>query len=174
RGRTPLETGLLLIPQGLGAALAMPVAGSLTDRIGARPVVAAGVGLATAGTAAYTQITAVTPYWYLAGALLLIGAGLGATITPSMAAAFQAIERAAIPSTASAINTVQRLAGALGTALLAVTLQRAMAAALPGFHGGLGQARELAAPRARARPGPAHALGAPVGGPPRPTARARS
>jgi EmrB/QacA subfamily drug resistance transporter len=27
RGRTPLETGLLLIPQGLGAALAMPVAG---------------------------------------------------------------------------------------------------------------------------------------------------
>src|SRR6266516_65882 len=39
RGRTPLETGLLLIPQGLGAALAMPVAGALTDRIGARRVV---------------------------------------------------------------------------------------------------------------------------------------
>ena len=86
RGRTPLQTGLLLIPQGLGAALAMPAAGSLTDRIGARPVVATGIGLAAAGTAAYTQITAVTPYWYLAGALLLIGAGLGATITPSMAA----------------------------------------------------------------------------------------
>ena len=50
RGRTPLETGLLLIPQGLGAALAMPVAGSLTDRIGARPVVVTGVGLALAGT----------------------------------------------------------------------------------------------------------------------------
>jgi len=163
RGRTPLETGLLLIPQGLGAALAMPVAGSLTDRIGARPVVAVGVGLATAGTAAYTQITAVTPYWYLAGALLLIGAGLGATITPSMAAAFQAIERAAIPSAASAINTVQRLAGALGTALLAVTLQRAMAAALPGFHGGIGQAGELAATRASALPGLAHAFGVTFG-----------
>jgi hypothetical protein len=28
RGRTPLKTGLLLIPQGLGAALAMPAAGA--------------------------------------------------------------------------------------------------------------------------------------------------
>src|SRR5215470_10138679 len=46
RGRTPLETGLLLVPQGLGAALAMPAAGSLTDRIGARPVVVTGIGLA--------------------------------------------------------------------------------------------------------------------------------
>src|SRR5262249_62058047 len=62
RGRTPLQTGLLLIPQGLGAALAMPAAGSLTDRIGARPVVVTGVGLALAGTAAYTQITAGHPH----------------------------------------------------------------------------------------------------------------
>jgi EmrB/QacA subfamily drug resistance transporter len=122
RGRTPLETGLLLIPQGLGAALAMPIAGLATDRIGARPVVIAGTGLAIVGTAAYTQLTAVTAYGYLAGALLLIGAGLGATITPSMAAAFQSIERADIPAATSAIGTIQRLAGSLGTALLAVTL----------------------------------------------------
>jgi len=163
RGRTPLETGLLLIPQGLGAALAMPVAGSLTDRIGARPVVTAGVGLAVAGTAAYTQISAVTPYWYLATALLLIGAGLGATITPSMAAGFQAIGRAAIGSATSAIGTVQRLAAALGTALLAVILQRAMAAELPGFHGSIGQAGALAASRAGALPGLADAFGAAFG-----------
>src|SRR5215831_18061466 len=163
RGRTPLETGLLLIPQGLGAALAMPVAGSLTDRIGARPVVTAGIGLAMAGTAAYTQITAATPYWYLAAALLLIGAGLGATITPSMAAGFQAIGRAAIGSATSAINTVQRLAAALGTALLAVILQRAMAAELPGFHGGIGQAGALAATRAGALTGLADAFGAAFG-----------
>ena len=159
RGRTPLQTGLLLIPQGLGAALAMPAAGSLTDRIGARPVVATGIGLAAAGTAAYTQITAVTPYWYLAGALLLIGAGLGATITPSMAAAFQAIGRAAIPSATSAIGTIQRLAASLGTALLAVTLQRAMTAGLPGFRGGIARAGALAAGRPGAEEVLAHAFG---------------
>jgi EmrB/QacA subfamily drug resistance transporter len=159
RGRTPLQTGLLLIPQGLGAALAMPAAGMLTDKIGARPVVITGIGLALAGTAAYTQITAVTPYAYLAIALLAIGAGLGATITPSMAAAFQAIGRAAIPSATIAIGTIQRVAGSLGTALLAVTLQRAMTAGLPGFHGGITQAGALAAGQAGALAALAHAFG---------------
>lgn len=145
RGRTPLQTGLLLIPQGLGAALAMPAAGALTDRAGARRVVTSGVALALAGTAAYTQITAGSPYWYLAGALLLIGAGLGATITPSMAAAFQAVDRPAIPAATAAIGTIQRIAGSLGTVLLAVTLQHAISARIPGYHGGITQAATLAA-----------------------------
>src|ERR1017187_63940 len=160
RGRTPLETGLLLIPQGLGAALAMPVAGSLTDRIGARPVVTTGVMMALLGTAAYTQITAGTSYWYLAGALLLIGAGLGSTITPSMAVAFKAIEPAALPAATSAINTIQRIAGSLGTVLLAVTLQQAMTARLPSFRGGIAQAGALAAADpARTLPSLARAFG---------------
>jgi MFS family permease len=153
RGTTPLETGLLLIPQGLGAAIAMPVAGALTDRIGARIVVPAGVVLALIGTAAYTQIGAATPYWYLAAALLLIGAGLGATITPAMAVAYQTLERSAVPRATSAISTIQRIAGSLGTALLAVGLQRAMRAELPGFNGGLAEASALAG-RAPARFGP--------------------
>ncbi|MGE5132466.1 MAG: MDR family MFS transporter [Gemmatimonadota bacterium] len=145
RGRTPLQTGLLLIPQGLGAALAMTFAGSITDRAGARPVVIGGILAAVAGTAAYTQLTADSGYWYLAGALLLIGAGLGATITPSMAAAFAAIDRPAIPAATAAISTIQRIAGSLGTVLLAVTLQHAITARLPGYRGGISQAAALAA-----------------------------
>ena len=131
----------------------MPVAGALTDRVGARVVVPAGVVLALIGTAAYTQIGATTAYWYLAAALLLIGAGLGATITPAMAVAYQTLERPAVPRATSAISTIQRIAGSLGTALLAVGLQRAMRAELPGFNGGLAEANALAA-RAPARFGP--------------------
>src|SRR5262249_20842967 len=144
RGRTPLETGLLLIPQGLGAALAISIAGSLTDRLGARRVVPVGILLALAGTLAYTQIGTDTGYSYLAGALFLIGAGLGATITPSMAAAFQDLRYAEIPGATSTINVVQRVAATLGTALLAVVLQRTIAANVGGFHGGIGQAAALA------------------------------
>jgi EmrB/QacA subfamily drug resistance transporter len=144
RGRTPLETGMLLIPQGLGAAVSISVAGALTDKLGARRVVPVGIAFALAGTFAYTQIGVDSSYWYLAGALFLIGAGLGATITPSMAAAFQDLEHAEIPGATSSINVVQRVAASLGTALLAVVLQRAIAANLSGFHGGIGQATALA------------------------------
>jgi EmrB/QacA subfamily drug resistance transporter len=144
RDRSPLETGLLLIPQGLGAASAISIAGALTDKLGARRVVPVGIALALAGTLACTQIGVDSAYWYLAGALFLIGAGLGATITPSMAAAFQDLRHAEIPGATSAINVVQRVAASLGTALLAVILQRAIATNVSGFHGGIGQAAALA------------------------------
>jgi EmrB/QacA subfamily drug resistance transporter len=144
RDRSPLETGLLLIPQGLGAAMAISIAGALTDKLGARRVVPVGIVLALAGTLAYTQIGVDSAYWYLAGALFLIGAGLGATITPSMAAAFQDLTHAEMPGATSAINVVQRVAASLGTALLAVTLQRAIATNVSGFHGGIAQAAALA------------------------------
>lgn len=161
RGRTPLQTGLLLIPQGLGAALAMTFSGSITDRTGARPVVIAGIVAAAAGTAAYTQLTAGSGYWYLAGALLLIGAGLGATITPSMAAAFAAAGRPAIPAATAMISTIQRIAGSLGTVLLAVTLQHAITARLAGYRGSITQAAALAAAHpATALPALARAFGA--------------
>ena len=160
RGRSPLETGLLLIPQGLGAACAISLAGALTDKLGARRVVPVGIALAFAGTLAYTQISADSSYWYLAGALFVIGAGLGATITPSMAAAYQDLEHSEIPAATSAINVVQRIAASIGTALLAVVLQRAVAANIQGFHGGIGRAAALAQRDShQAAPAIAHAFG---------------
>jgi EmrB/QacA subfamily drug resistance transporter len=123
RGESPLSTGLLLMPQGLGAALAMPIAGKLTDEIGARVVIPVGIVLALAGTAAYTQVGAHTSYVYLAVALFVIGLGLGATIMPSMAVAYQTVAREAVAHATSTINVIQRIAGSIGTALLAVVLQ---------------------------------------------------
>ena len=77
---------------------------------------------------------------------------MGATITPAMAAAFGAIDRPAIPAATAAISTIQCIAGSLGTALLAVTLQHAISARLPGFGGSITGAGALAAAD------PAHAL----------------
>jgi EmrB/QacA subfamily drug resistance transporter len=159
RGRTPVQTGLLMAPQGLGAALTISVAGYLTDKVGARRVIPAGIVLALAGTAWYTQIGAHTPYWALLAALFLVGAGMGATITPAMAAAYQSLPRAAMGQATSAISVVQRVAGALGSALLAVVLQQATTARLPGFHGGIGQAGALAAASPHAAAALARAFG---------------
>jgi EmrB/QacA subfamily drug resistance transporter len=137
RHESPLQIGLLLVPQGIGAALAMPLAGYLTDRIGARLVVTVGVLVAVAGTLAYTQVGADTAYAYLAAALFMLGIGAGSTIMPSMAAAFQALAREETPRATSALNVIQRTAGAIGTALLAIVLQRAIAANLPGGGDGI-------------------------------------
>jgi Na+/melibiose symporter-like transporter len=137
RHESPLHVGLLLVPQGVGAALAMPVAGVLTDRLGARVVVSTGIVVAALGTLAYTQVGAHTSYLALALALFVVGLGIGSTIVPSMAAAYQTLAREETPRATSALNAIQRVAGAIGTALLAIVLQRAIAGDVPGFHGGI-------------------------------------
>jgi EmrB/QacA subfamily drug resistance transporter len=68
RHESPLQVGLLLAPQAVGAALAMPLAGLLTDKIGARVVVSSGMLIALLGTLAFTQVGADTSYLYLAAA----------------------------------------------------------------------------------------------------------
>lgn len=65
---------------------------------------------------------------YLGGALLGIGIGFGATVAPSMAAAFRALSRAETPRATSALNVIQLTAGAIGTALFAIILQHEIAA----------------------------------------------
>jgi EmrB/QacA subfamily drug resistance transporter len=160
RGESPLDTGLLLMPQGLGAALAMPIAGKLTDEIGARMVIPGGIALALLGTAAFTQVGPNTAYGLLSIALFVIGLGLGATIMPAMAVAYQAVPREAMAQATSAINVIQRVAGSIGTALLAVVLQRQIASELPGLDGGIGAIAGLSGPgRALADAALANAFG---------------
>jgi EmrB/QacA subfamily drug resistance transporter len=160
RQASPLATGLLLVPQGVGAAIAMPIAGRLTDRIGARLVVMAGMALAMLGTAAYTQVGPHTSYAFLAAALLVIGLGLGSTAMPAMATAFQALSREAIPRATSALHTVQRIAGAIGTVVVAIILQRTISANLPALHGGVQAMAGLSSTeRTAAAPALANAFG---------------
>lgn len=135
RGYGALGAGLLLAPQGLGAAAAMPIAGRLTDRIGARPVVIAGIGLAVAGTIAFTQVTPQSSLAVLSVSLVVRGLGLGSTMMPAMAAAYGALTRDEVPRATSALNIVQRVGGSVGSALLAVILQQNISAALPGSVG---------------------------------------
>jgi MFS family permease len=129
RGLSPLDAGLLMAPQGLGAALGMNRAGRLTDRIGGGPVVLAGLLALMLGTIAFTQVRADTPYWVLEASLFVRGIGLGYTMMPAMAAAYSTLERWQVPRATPMLNVVQRVGGSLGTAVLAVVLQHQLAQA---------------------------------------------
>ncbi len=123
RGEDALTAGLLMAPQGVGAALAMPLAGRLTDRVGGGKVALVGIVVMTIGTLPYAFVTDTTPYWLLAGLLVIRGLGLASTMMPSMAAAYAVLDRAAVPRATSALNVMRQVGGSIGTALLAVYLQ---------------------------------------------------
>ena len=78
--------------------------------------------LALLGTGAYTQLEHDTPYTLLAFALWLRGVGLGMTMMPAMAAAYQTLSRAAVPRATTALNIIRTIGGSFGTAFLSVVL----------------------------------------------------
>jgi len=123
RSESALAAGLLLAPQGLGSLLAR-TAGGLTDRLGPRPVVFAGILLTAAGTIPFAF--AGTTYWVLAIALIFRGAGLSAVTLSVMVGAFRDLEPRQIPDGSSTTRIMQQLGGAFGAATLAVILQRAL------------------------------------------------
>lgn len=121
-GDSPLAAGLLLVPQGVGAALSMSVTGKFVDRGRGRAVLMSGLPLMVAGFAVFTQATGGTSYVLTSAALFVIGLGTGCMMAPVAAAAYQSIDRAAIPRATATLNITQRVGGAIGTALYAVVL----------------------------------------------------
>jgi EmrB/QacA subfamily drug resistance transporter len=156
RGESALNAGLLLIPQGVGAAIMMPIAGRIVDRAGAARVVLPGLALTLLGFGFFTQVEADTPYSLLMGASFVAGLGIGATMMPTMAAAYQTLAHAEVSRATTAFNIVQRGCGALGVALMSVILANQLADRLPGAanaSGGL-QAAQSIPPAAREQMAP--------------------
>jgi MFS family permease len=129
-----LTTGLLMAPQGLGAALGVAVTGRMTDRIGGGPIVLGGLVILLVGTLPFTQLTNDTSYWLLAGAMFVRGIGFGATLMPSMAAVFATLDRRDVSHATPQVNMLRQLGGSVGTALLATILQAEITSRIAGLN----------------------------------------
>jgi EmrB/QacA subfamily drug resistance transporter len=161
RGETALQTGLLLIPQGLGAMLAMPIAGRLTDMTGVGRIVPVGLVIVGVSFLGLTQLEADTSYWLLGADLFIMGAGMGATMMPTFSGAMQTLRRAAISRASTTLNINQQVGASIGTAVLSVLLAHELASRLPAATGGGGIGQALPpAVRERVAPLMAEAFGA--------------
>jgi EmrB/QacA subfamily drug resistance transporter len=129
RHDTALTAGLLMVPQGVGSLLPRTLAGRLTDKIGPRLVVLAGIAAAAVGTVPFAVAGLHTSYAVLIAALVVRGAGLGTATIAVMAGAFQGLSPAEVPHASSATRIAQFVGGSFGAAVLvAVILDRQVAA----------------------------------------------
>ena len=123
RGEDAVHTGLLLIPQGIGAAIAMPLAGRAADRVGGGRVAVVGLLVSLVATIPFATIGASTSYWLIGGAMVARGFGIGMTMMPAMSAAYAALRPSDIRHATPQLNVIQRVGGSIGTAILTVVLQ---------------------------------------------------
>jgi len=126
RHESVVDAGLLMAPQGLGAAVSMPFAGKLSDRYGGGPVALVGVVLTTLLTIPFGLVGAHTSILGLCVAMVFRGSGIGFGMMPAMTAAFASLRRSELADASPQLNVLQRIGGSIGTAVLAVVLQRAM------------------------------------------------
>jgi EmrB/QacA subfamily drug resistance transporter len=129
RGESVVLTGLLLMPQSLGAALAMPLTGRLADRYGGGPLALLGVLLTAFSTLPLAFVTSTTPLSVIEISLLVRGLGIGFAMMPAMSAAYAVLRPEQIADATPQLTVVQRVGGSFGTAILAVVLGTALAAA---------------------------------------------
>src|SRR6202171_2960799 len=123
QGKDTLQTGLLLAPQGLAAAAAMTISGTLSDRFGARPIVIAGIIALVGATLLLTGVTPATDNWSWILITSARGVGMGCAMMPNFAAAYVTLPPAAIARATAVSNTLQRVSSSFGVAVLATIVE---------------------------------------------------
>jgi MFS family permease len=124
-----IQAILRLMPMMVAAAAFAPVAGGLTVKIGPRKVIAAGLVLMAAGSSLLILLTPATPYAQVLLALVLLGAGDIAVITPIADVILSAVPRERTGSAAALNGAAVQIGGALGTAALTSVLMAVARAA---------------------------------------------
>ncbi|MBB4663495.1 DHA2 family efflux MFS transporter permease subunit [Conexibacter arvalis] len=127
RDQDAVQTGLLLIPQGLGAAIAMAFSGRATERLGGGMTALIGGVVTIVTTVPFVLIGAETSFVLLGVAMVLRGFGIGMSMMPSMTAAFAVLRPDQINHATPQLNVVQRVGGSVGTAILSVALSSRIA-----------------------------------------------
>jgi EmrB/QacA subfamily drug resistance transporter len=123
RGDPAALAGILVIPVALTVGLTVQVATRLVDRVPARRITLTGTSLGLAGALTLLVSTVTNaPYPAVVAGAVLLGAGSGATILPTMTVALRDLETTAVPRGTTLLALTQQLSAAVGGAVIAALL----------------------------------------------------
>ena len=119
-GYGPLEAGLRTLPWTGMPMIVAPIAGALSDRIGSRPLMAAGLAFQAIAIAWLALVTETdVAYSALVPAFVLGGTGMALVFSPVANAILGAVKPQEAGQASGANNAIRELGGVLGVAVLA-------------------------------------------------------
>ncbi|HYZ30118.1 MAG TPA: MFS transporter [Thermoleophilaceae bacterium] len=139
QGYSPLEAGLRTLPWTAMPIFVAPIAGLLSDRIGSRPLMAAGLGLQAIAIAWLAVVSDPTvAYGALLVPFVLAGSGMALVFAPAANAVLGAVAPNEAGKASGATNAIREVGGVLGVAVLASVFSTSGSYATPAaFNDGL-------------------------------------
>ena len=128
---SPVQADAMFLPMTMLIMFVAPVAGKLSDRVGSRWLIVAGMLLLTAHLFWLSTLKVDSNFWDILPALILGGLGMSLTMTPATAAAIGSVPVAKAGVGSGVLNTFRQVGGALGIAVMGaivaaqITLRRA-------------------------------------------------
>ena len=120
QGYGPFEAGLRTLPWTGVPMLVAPIAGILSDRIGSRPLMVAGLAFQAVAMAWLAAVSAPdTAYSSLIVPFVLAGTGMALVFAPSANAILSAVRPEEAGQASGATNAIRELGGVMGVAVLA-------------------------------------------------------
>lgn len=131
RGVDVKTIGLIVMPGPLIMGLMGPTVGRLFDTYGPRPLAIPGSIVLALGLFGLGFISASTPLWWIVACHIVFEIGLGLLFTPLFTFGLGDLPKNLYPDGSAILNTLQQVAGAVGTAFF-VALSTVIAAGLSG------------------------------------------
>jgi EmrB/QacA subfamily drug resistance transporter len=115
---SPLEAGIRFLPSTVVIIFAGPIAGRLTDRIGARPLMTMGLAMVSVSLFWQGHLEIDTPYSQLFGAFVLMGLGMGLVMSPMSTAAMNSVEQSKAGVASGILSMSRMVGGSFGVAAM--------------------------------------------------------
>jgi EmrB/QacA subfamily drug resistance transporter len=120
---SPLEAGLRFLPSTLVIIVTAPLAGRLTDRIGAKLPIATGLSLTALSLFLQSRITVDTGYGLLLPTFALMGLGIGLVMSPMSTAAMNSVDPAKAGGGSGILSMSRMVGGTFGVAAVGAMFQ---------------------------------------------------
>jgi len=119
QGYSPLEAGIRTLPWTAMPVLVAPIAGSLSDRIGGRPLLVTGLALQAIGLGWLALvITPTVAYAAMVPAFVVSGVGMSLFFAPIANVVLSSVRREEEGIASGANNAIRELGGVFGVAVL--------------------------------------------------------
>jgi EmrB/QacA subfamily drug resistance transporter len=121
-----IKTGATFLPMTVLIIFVAPAAGKMSDRVGPRWLMGAGMTLLTGSLLLFATLGAQSTWWDILPGLLVGGVGMAITMAPTTAAAMGSVpvDKAGVGS--AVINSMRQVGGSLGIAVMGALVATAV------------------------------------------------